>query len=139
MNEQQIRAYVRTLKFWLKDFEKTNNKHKDYKTEKRKELDVSINVQELVDDGVRNIYNSSNSYYRNALHEANTKSEIRMCKTGVNSFTYEAIKNHIDWYTDNTLNENELKNFTTRAYLEHYEEFNDEMLEQLENCLCGTE
>lgn len=127
--KQSLKSYAQGLKFWVKDFAKTSSKYLNYKTEKRNEIDIDIDARDIVN--AMDIFPRGNSYAYDLSRKLNCKANIRAFKTCINSAVYASIKSHIDRYTDNTLNDNELKCFTTRAYIENYDEFNQEMLEFL--------
>jgi len=138
LTEEKIKKYFEeNINFSLKDFYKTHNKYKNYKT---KEFKLFLDkykeeVKQHLDNLSFNIvkwFNDNPLKYINDL-EFNNKSNIRILKTWVNSITqelnYKFIKGLIN------ANNNTYKNFNIKFYLYYYKEINQIMKDSLKQKL----
>lgn len=129
MNEKQMSIYLNSLNFGLKDLQNTQNKYKNYKSEKFKEFigDCKNNIENyfiwLNDDIKQSLDVSFNRY------ELDKKSHIRQFKTLINGITFDLNKSFIGRLED--LNDNETKNFTILFYINYYKKINEIMKEVL--------
>lgn len=132
MNKEQLNKYMNTTVFFkLKDFTATSEKYAGYKCEKFEEGLNDYNSLYRVEDFEEILFNSNgfNPYVDN-IGRAQTdvsKSNIRMLATEINSIMRNSIEAHIRWIWDDELNENEVKCFTIKYYLEYYEGINEAM------------
>jgi len=137
MKKTELKAYIKGIKFWVKDFEKTSNKYANYKNEKfnkfLKEDNDCYNIKDF-----ESMFTWDFNPYRDVSKIAcdePTKSNIRECKTQINHIMTEDIENHINWLTDSSLNENELRCFTIKYYLKFYKKINKAMQNILINII----
>ena len=139
MNTKQIKEYLKeTTIFKLKDFNKTNDKYKDYKNDKFSSL-LEYNQKEEVED-FENMFSYQYNYYTYELmNKLNTKSNIRAFSTIINSIIYKVIETYIEFMSDWNLNDNEIKSFTIKYYLKYYEKINKAMYNILKETILGAE
>lgn len=125
--------YAKTVKFWLKDFAKTNEKYGNYKNDKRATLEKDIIDYRYFQDNIeQKLYWNWMNYSYDLMKKLNCKANIRQMKTYINMYAKEEIENQLTRENEN-LNDNEKKSFTTIWYLENYEKVNEEMKELLIN------
>ena len=130
MTTQQLIDYSKAYTFKIKDYQKTFDKYKDYKTDKRNTIKEDLSIQNnLASNAIYEIY-SGYSYAKNLTKDLSCKSNIRRIATCINQYTSLQIKNYIEYMTD-WLNDNEIKSFTIRYYLENYNAINNQMSEEL--------
>ena len=100
MNTKQIKEYLKETTFFkLKDFNKTNDKYKDYKNDKFNSL-LEYNQKEKVED-FENMFSYQYNYYAYELmNKLNTKSNIRAFSTIINSIIYKDIETYIEFMSD---------------------------------------
>lgn len=124
--------YAKTIKFWLKDYDKTSKKYKDYKNEKIKEyLEHTKRFESWYDWTTDDSHSSIGWYYYDLRNNLTSKSKIREMKTWINSIVRNNIKREIEQYFDDELNTNEKRIFTIKTYLAFYNEINEWMSEFL--------
>ena len=134
--EQQQKTYLKTLNFGIKDFYSTSKKYFKYKDNEFKQFlkDNETEIKTFLEDLNEEIFNTIINDYKNYMRIKNlnlkSKSDIRQLKTFINNFVYEMNKNFIK---DNSLNlnDNTLKNFTIKFYLNFYDLINEEMKKAL--------
>ena len=132
LTEQKQKEYLKTLNFGIKDFYVTSKKYFKYKDSEFKQFlkDNEDLIKDFLEDLNEEIFNTIINDYKNYMRIKNlnlkSKSDIRQLKTFINNFVYEMNKNFIK---DNSLNlnDNTLKNFTIKFYLNFYDLINEEM------------
>lgn len=136
MTKKQLLDYTKSIKFWLKDFEKTKSKYQNYK----KEIDL-VFLSDCRQGGVKRDFESelSDFIFQKAYKYSRvqtlkeklenweyTKSNIRSLKTTINSLTLEFNKNFVEWYHDD-LELSKNHKLYIRYYVENYEKINEAM------------
>jgi len=129
MNKTELKKYIRSIKFWLLDYNKTYSKYEGYKTKKFNEWIMEYNNNTTIND-FENMFSYSFNPYRNQLsitQENKSKSNIRALKTEINYIMRNDIENYIEWIFDDELNDNEKRSFTIKYYLKYYKKINKAM------------
>ena len=143
--KKDIKNYLKTVKFELKDFELTKTKRKNYKNNDYEAIKTSIfainqYLDYLYDNVQYNLFSNQN-YFLDTLQKDIKKSflmwkinkkSIKMLKTLINSKTIETNQN----FLENLLDYEDIKyaknnKFTVRFYIENYKTINDTMHELL--------
>lgn len=126
---KQLNKYLKTINFGLLNYDKTNEKYKNYKTELWNNIKDSMPLERSLHINI----------YKNKIHERATwfsmpstltKSSIRELKTIINSTIYQMNHQQMGKINYN-LNLNEKRNFTIRFYLDNYKKINSLMKELL--------
>lgn len=132
MNETQTKEYLKNLSFGIKDKNKTEQKYKDYKTEKYKSI-IREN-KAIIEEHFLSLYDDIKTElllnpFRMDYLKLDQKTDIRHFKTLINSVTFELNKRFIG-ELDN-LNNNEARSFNIRFYIDNYKQINSIMKEVL--------
>ena len=136
MNKKELKIYLKTVKFWLKDFEKTSNKYKDYKKELANDMYDAFKHVDFYDIYER--YGSRDYYYITLLQNVfddKSKSNIRSLKTSINNKMRIALGNAIQIEFCDMLNDNEKKNLSIKLYIKFYKKINKVMSEILKDAV----
>ncbi len=121
---KQLNEYLKTIQFGLLNYDKTNEKYKNYKTEvwncvkdaiPFRSLDISIYKRELHTRKAMGCY----------LPDTLTKSSIKSLKTIINITIYQMNLEMLNRIAH--LNQNEKRCFTIRFYLDNYKKINSLM------------
>lgn len=132
-----IKEYINSINFWLKDFEKTKLKYSNYKNDKFDEIlesECAFNLNNyqkgvLYNMCENNLYKTH--YWTELVYKKDkTKKDIRALKTIINTAMIKAIKNIVEGYSSNN---NEIKNFSIKYYINHYDILNNIMSELLKD------
>lgn len=144
MNKQQATEYLENYTFKLKDYNKTNDKYKDYKNEKFSKILEEIKEYPrmytlFLSDNVE--YNLHNNYYfmdiiTKDIEEEKSKSSVRRLATYINTVTRNELASIVERASDELemqLNDNEKRCFTIKLYIALYDDINEEMKEILQS------
>lgn len=138
-----LKKYIDSIEFKLKDFESTRQKYQGYKQEKFKafildwEIDINAHLESLRLDLIQQIINHMANpieLKRKQLVIDISKGDIRSLKTMINGLTYHTNKKFIEGLSVCD-NENELKSFTILFYLTYYDKINGIMKDALKEYL----
>lgn len=126
--KKELKEYLKTVNFWLKDFEKTNNKYKNYKKGLSQDMyDAFKNVDFC---NIFDNYSQVDYYFNNIVSQVyneKSKSNIRYLKTAINYRMRQALEKAIEFEFCNNLNDNEKRNLTIKLYIKFYKKINKAM------------
>jgi len=144
----KLKNHIALKQFALKDFNKTNNKYKDYKvlfvTDFFNKFNSEIKdfleneLSYLIENEVNNKFGIGFYLYNYMDKEKLNKSIINQFKTFINSITYNIDSNFIkELSQDNNLNlnDNQKRSLTILFYLRNYDLINNIMKEFFEDYL----
>jgi hypothetical protein len=132
----KLKNHISLKQFALKDFNKTNDKYKDYKVLFVNDFfnKFDIDIKEFLEDY---LYNSiENEVYKKLSYgfyldsglnkDKLNKSTINQFKTLINSITYNINTNFIKELQED-LNQNQIRSLTILFYLKNYDRINNIM------------
>lgn len=143
MKKVITKEYIKSIKFWLQNYQRTFDKYKDYKVKEFENIIEQECMETLSDFQKECIYSGIESkllqsrYNLDLIYRENKgKKDIRELKTAINYAGSLVMRDIVSDYAEN---ENQKRAFSIKIYILHYDIINEIMHELLSDLIIGTE